>query len=117
MIRSAVSGSRTLSYSLVVFASLANAAPSATALNPAHAICDLNESDISGSGVEIQRKSSRAAHPNDQGSYKSARDWNELAARCRNLARWQDEEGRAVLLRLAEEYEARAKTAVEPRKS
>jgi len=102
----------------VVFASLVNALPSATALYPIHAVCDLNESDLTGSGRETAGGEVAAAASAPGGSGEdgdvpdggsgAARDWRAMAARCRNLARWQSEEGRAVLLRLAEEYEARA---------
>jgi hypothetical protein len=108
-----------LGAAVVVLGSLVNALPSATALYPIHAVCDLNESDVSGSGREICNGEvlAAASAPGGSGegggaapdgSSNAARDWRAMAARCRNLARWQNEESRAVLLRLAEEYDARA---------
>jgi hypothetical protein len=101
---------------VVVLGSLVNALPSPSAICPIHSVCDLNESDLTGSGREMRDDRiafAASAHSSgggsgDESAVKAAREWRAMASRCRNLAKWQNEESRAVLLRLAEEYEARA---------
>lgn len=110
-------------FAAVILSSLVNALPSPTALRPFHAVCDLNEGDLTGSGRESRdNRTAFAASAQgdgdgggdedegapDERAAAAAREWRAMAARCRNLACWQNEESRAVLLRLAEEYEARA---------
>ena len=96
----------------VVVAALVNTVPSKAALRPATAKCGVSESDLSGSGLEARQF--RAAHGNSRGDRADAslvREWLAMAARCRSLAEWQNDEARKVLLSLADEYEARAHRA------
>ena len=88
---------------------LLNAVPSPAALNPRLAVLGLNEGDIAGSGMEVQSVRRSAANSRESTHRdKTAREWREMAARCRNLARWLDADQRATLAQLADEYEARA---------
>ncbi len=91
-------------------AALVNGVPSDPAFHPARAVCDLNEADLSGSGLETAggRRVVAASQRDDDGDH-DAHGWRAMAARCRNLAAWQNQEARATLLRLADEYEARAR--------
>jgi hypothetical protein len=98
---------------LAIIGALASAAPSSSALNPARAVCDLNEGDLTGSGFEIRAPASVEAQERDDDSpdLTNARRWRAMAARCRNLAQWQNDGAREVLLQLAAEYEERAQRA------
>jgi hypothetical protein len=103
---------RLLSLLLLVGGSVANAIPSPSALHPLRALLSLNENDLAGSGEEIrvERRAQASSTRDDSADDTSgARHWQRMAERCRSLARWQNEEDKAVLLRLAEDYEARAK--------
>src|ERR687889_514130 len=93
---------------LVVIAALANATPSPAALHPRPGSpVGLKEADLCGMGAEVG--SARTASGASRGeAAKNAREWRELAARCRNFARWLDADHRDVLLRLADEYDDRA---------
>jgi hypothetical protein len=96
--------------SAVMIAAIANTTPSKSALHPATATCGLNEADLSGSGFEVRRV--RTVHGNSRSDRPDAdlvSEWRAMAARCRDLARWQNAEARDVLLKLADEYDARAK--------
>jgi hypothetical protein len=94
----------------VVVGALFNTVPSKAAFHPTHARTGLNESDISGSGNELRRGSSVQGNSRGDRTASSATEWRAMAARCRNLAQWQNAEHREILLRLAEEYEARAES-------
>jgi hypothetical protein len=97
----------------LVLAALANAVPTPAALHPERARISLKEADITGAGRETPAARSRAAATaSDDPARRSARDWRELAERCRNLAHWNPE-SRAVLIGLAEEYERRADAIAE----
>jgi hypothetical protein len=99
------------SATLVIAAALANALPSQAALHPRlTSPVGLNEQDLSGTGAEKACAKSTAGISRGE-TVKNAREWREMAARCRNFARWLDPEHRDVLLRLAEEYEGRAVNA------
>jgi hypothetical protein len=99
----------------ILLASLANAVPSQAALHPAAARCGLKEADITGSGFEVPHDRVTCGHSgSDRPDAKIIREWRAMAARCRSLAAWQNDGGREALIKLAEEYEARA-TRVEGR--
>jgi hypothetical protein len=105
------------SAALVIAAALANALPSPTALHPRlSSPVGLNEHDLTGTGAEKGCTTNGAGNTRDREAAKNAREWREMAARCRNFARWLDPEHRDVLLRLADDYESRAARA-EERKS
>jgi hypothetical protein len=97
----------------IVVAALVNTVPSKAALFPATARCGVNEADICGSGFEVRRDRTVHGHSNGDRQREAdiGREWRALAARCRSLAEWQNDEARKVLLALADEYEARAKRA------
>jgi hypothetical protein len=99
---------------LLVVASLANGAPSIDAVRADILAGDLSENDISGSGFEAGGCRESAAGASEPGETKDRRHWLEMAARCRNLARWHKEDARLVLLRLADEYERRAERLRDP---
>ena len=102
------------SATLVVIAALANSSPSPMALHPRLASpVGINEYDLTGTGKEIAQPKSAGASSSRGEVPKSAREWREMAARCRNFARWLDAEHRDVLLRLADEYDGRAVCAEE----
>ena len=92
---------------LIVAAALVSAAPSPAAVHPTSRNIGFAEGDLSGSGEELARGRQRSAIDRDDRG--PSRSWLELAARARNLAQWIDPEHRAVLLKLADEYEARAR--------
>jgi hypothetical protein len=94
---------------LIVATALVSAAPSPAAVHPTSRNIGFSEGDLSGSGKELASARQRSA--SDRDSSGSSRSWLELAARARNLAQWIDPQHRAVLLKLAEEYEARARRA------
>jgi hypothetical protein len=95
----------------VVAAALANALPSPGALHPRlSSPVGLVEADLTGAGSETSCAKSTQGNARDD-SAKDVREWREMAARCRNFARWLNPEHREVLLRLAEEYEMRAERA------
>jgi hypothetical protein len=97
---------------LVIAAALANGLPSAAALHPRlSSPVGLTENDLTGRGVESGCAKNAVGNSNRGDGAKSAREWREMAARCRNFARWLDPEHRDVLLRLADEYEGRAARA------
>jgi hypothetical protein len=99
----------------LVIAAMANALPSQAALHPRlTSPVGLNEHDLSGTGTEMGGARSTVGNARDA-SAKNAREWREMAARCRNFARWLDPEHRDVLLRLADEYDSRANRAEESR--
>lgn len=94
----------------VAIAAVVNTAPSKSALHPATAKCGLNEADLSGSGFEVRRVRTAYGHSRGEKSDTDlVNEWRAMAARCRDLARWQNAEARNVLLQLAEEYDERAK--------
>ena len=96
----------------VLIAAITNPVPSRAAVHPDTARCGLNEGDLCGSGFEVRRD--RATYGNSCGDRPDPnliREWREMAARCRDLARWQNAGARDVLLKLAAEYEARAERA------
>jgi hypothetical protein len=93
--------------SLILAAALVNAAPSSAAIHPTSRNIGFSEGDLSGSGKELARARQRSAVDRDA----TSRSWLEMAARARNLAQWIDPQHRAVLLKLADEYEARARRA------
>jgi hypothetical protein len=96
---------------LVIAAALANGLPSASALHPRlSSPVGLTENDLTGRGVECEATRNPRGSTRGDGA-KSAREWREMAARCRNFARWLDPEHRDVLLRLADEYDGRAARA------
>lgn len=104
------------SAAFVIAAALANSLPSPAALHPRlTSPVGLSEYDLSGTGAEAGCGKSVAGNMRGDAA-KDAREWREMAARCRNFARWLDPEHRDVLLRLADEYESRAARA-EERKS
>lgn len=99
----------------LVIAALANGLPSQAALHPRlSSPVGLNEHDLAGTGTEMGQERNTAGNGRGE-SAKNAREWREMAARCRNFARWLDPEHRDVLLRLADEYESRANRAEESR--
>ena len=96
----------------VLAAAFVNGVPSKAALHPEIARCGLNESDLSGSGREIERERSAQCNSGGERAIASlAREWRAMAARCRSLAAWQNDGAREVLLRMAAEYETRAERA------
>jgi hypothetical protein len=97
--------------SLIIAAALVNAFPSTAAVHPTSRNIGFSEGDLSGSGKELARGRQRSASDRDNSG--SSRSWLEMAARARNLAQWIDPQHRAVLLKLADEYEARARRAGE----
>ena len=100
--------------SVVAMAAAANAVPSYTALHPRTAAFDISEEDLAGSGREIGgrlRQLRAAAHDNIDAALADARRWRNLAARARRAAGWVNVRDEALLTRLAEEYEARARQA------
>jgi hypothetical protein len=100
---------------LVLLAALANALPSSAALHPRlKSAVGFNEHDLAGTGAETNCGKLTAGNARGEAA-KSAREWREMAARCRNFARWLDPEHRDVLLRLADEYEGRANRAEDPK--
>jgi hypothetical protein len=99
---------------LILLAGLANAVPSYGALNPRAAILDITEEDLSGSGRETRNGAPQlraAANDNADADVADARRWRNLAARARRAAGWVGVRDEALLTRLAEEYEARARQA------
>jgi hypothetical protein len=102
----------------LLIVAMISAVPSNTAFHPlrAQALGDLAEEDISGSGREAPEPDrARQASERDETAAKTGRYWRAMAQRCRSLATWQNQDARAVLLRLAEEYEERARAADRPR--
>lgn len=100
--------------SFIVMAGLANAVPSNGALNPRTAVLDLTEEDLTGSGRETRGGALQlraAANDNADANVSDARRWRNLAARARRAAGWVGVRDEALLTRLAEEYEARARLA------
>jgi hypothetical protein len=95
----------------LVLAAFVNAVPTAAALHPETARIGLKEADITGTGREVSRAAKRISGAARDDSFgHSSREWREMAARCRNLARWNPE-SHAALISLAEEYEKRAERA------
>ena len=92
---------------------VANGSPSPMALHPRLASpVGFSEYDLTGTGKEIVPPKTVGGNARGEAG-KSAREWREMAARCRNFARWLDAEHRDVLLRLADEYDDRAGRAEE----
>ena len=96
---------------LIVMAAAANAVPSYAALHPRSAAFDITEEDLTGSGRETRGRAQLRAAANDNATAADARRWRNLAARARRAAGWVSVKDEALLTRLAEEYEARAKRA------
>lgn len=99
---------------LILMAGVANAVPSSGALNPRAAVLDLTEEDLSGSGRETRSGAPQlraATNDTADADVAAARRWRNLAARARRAAGWVGLRDEALLTRLAEEYEARAKAA------
>lgn len=99
---------------LIVMAAAANAVPSYAALHPRTAALDIGEEDLTGSGRETRGRLPQlraAANDNLDTALADARRWRNLAARARRAAGWVNIRDEALLTRLAEEYEARAKHA------
>jgi hypothetical protein len=99
---------------LIAMAATANAVPSHAALNPRVAALDITEEDLTGSGRETRGSGPQlrgAANDNTDADVGDARRWRNLAARARRAAGWVSVRDEALLTRLAEEYEARAKRA------
>jgi hypothetical protein len=67
------------------------------------------EVDITGVSGEQEPKKRRLGNAHGGEPASLARQWRDMAARCRNLAQWLNEADREVLLRMADEYEARAR--------
>jgi hypothetical protein len=103
---------------LIVMAAAASAVPSHAALNPQTAALDITEEDLTGSGREARSapQPRGAANDNADADVGDARRWRNLAARARRAAGWVSVRDEALLTRLADEYEARAKR-VEDRQS
>jgi hypothetical protein len=102
---------------IIAVAAVVDAVPSKAALNPMTARCGFKEDDLSGAGLEVRRARTLHAHSRDKADARLIDEWRAMAARCRDLARWQNADAREVLLKLAEEYEARANRANSLRKS
>jgi hypothetical protein len=99
---------------LIVMAAAANAVPSYAALHPRTAALDIGEEDLAGSGRETRGRLPQlraAANGHVNAALADARRWRNLAARARRAAGWVNARDEALLTRLAEEYEARAKQA------
>ena len=99
---------------LIVLAAAANAVPSYAALHPRSAALDIGEEDLTGSGRETRGRLTQlgaAANDHVDDARADARRWRNLAARARRAAGWVGVRDEALLTRLAEEYEARAKQA------
>jgi hypothetical protein len=99
---------------LIVMAAAANAVPSYGALHPRTATLDISEEDLAGSGRETRGRVPQlrpAANDSAEAALLDARRWRNLAARARRAAGWVNRRDEALLTRLAEEYEARAKQA------
>jgi len=99
---------------LIVMAAAANAVPSYAALHPRTAALDITEEDLTGSGRETSSRAPQlraAANDKADADVGDARRWRNLAARARRAAGWVSVRDEALLTRLAEDYEARAKRA------
>jgi hypothetical protein len=96
-----------LALAVGVAAALSNAMPSRAALHPRLGPIGFLEADICGARSETLP--ARSVQKNERGDKaRSARDWRDLASRCRSYARWLDPDQRGVILKLADEYDERA---------